>query len=218
VSVTVRARQVVLLVGPLSRAVPWLPLAAAAGLSVAAMLPALLGAAAPAAQVWGLRIAAMLLGAGASFAMVDAMAPLTMTATPRWLRQWLRCTLVAVPAAAVWGVLCLVAVQTAPALPLGDLLGEALGCFLCGLVGAAVAARARHTTTAALAGPATQGVLVVGTLFLQGDRSPWALPGAPSWADVHVGWWMAVPVLIVVLVGANREVWPLWVRHGGVRR
>jgi hypothetical protein len=205
------------LIVPLVRAVPWLPVVAAAGLSVAAMLPALLGGSAPAAQVWGLRIAAMLLGAGASFAMVDVMAPLTMTATPRWLRQWLRFTVAVVPAAVVWGGLCLLAVGSVPAvgpgLPVGDLVGEALGCLLCGLAGAAVAARVGHTPTSALAGPAAQGALVVATLFLQGARSPWALPGAANWSDVHVGWWAAVPVLAVVLVAANREVWPLFRRR-----
>jgi hypothetical protein len=209
----VRARQVGLLIVPLVRAVPWVPMVAAAGLALAANLPAWLGGSAPGAQVWGLRIAALSLGAAASFAMVDAMAPLTVTATPRWVRQWLRFTLVAVPAVAVWGVLCLLAVGTmpagAPGLPVGDLVGEALACFLCGPAAAAVAARVGHTTTTALTGPAAQGLLVVGTLFLRGDRSPWPLPGQPSWPDVHIGWWAAVPAFALVLSAANREVWPL---------
>jgi hypothetical protein len=99
-------------------------------------------------------------------------------------------------------------------LPVGDLVGEALGCGLCGLAGAAVAARVGATATTALAGPATQGVLVAGTLFLPGGSSPWPLPGSPRWADVHVGWWVAVTALVLVLLAANREVWPL-VRRGG---
>jgi hypothetical protein len=215
--VTVRGRQAGLLIVPLVRAVPWLPLAAAVGLAVAAMLPAWLGGSAPATQVWGLRIAAMVLGAGASFAMVDVMAPVTLTATPRWLRQWLRFTLVVVPAVVVWSGLCLLAAGSVPAsgpgLPVRDLVGEALACFLCGMAGAAVAARMGHTATTALAGPATQGVLVVATLFLPADRSPWSLPGAARWSGVHEGWWAAVPVLILVLVAANRETWPLFRRR-----
>jgi hypothetical protein len=212
----VRARQVGLLVVPLVRAVPWLPMVAAAGLALAANLPAWLGGSAPGAQVWGLRIAALSLGAAASFAMVDAMAPLTVTATPRWVRQWLRFTLAAVPAAVVWGVLCLLAVGTMPAgvpgLPVGGLVGEALACFLCGPAAAAVAARVGHSTTTALTGPAAQGLLVVGTLFLRGDRSPWPLPGEASWPDVHIVWWLAVAAFTLVLSVANREVWSLFRR------
>ncbi len=173
---------------------------------MAAVLPALLGAAAPAAPVWGLRIAAVLLGAGASFAMVDLMAPLTITPTPRWVRQWLRFTIVVIPAALVWAVLCLLAVGTTPGLPVRDLVGEALVCALSGLAGAAVASRVGTSRTTALAGPAVQGLLVVASLFLTGRWSPWPLPGAPGWAVVHAGWWTAVPVLVAVLLAANREV------------
>ncbi|MFI1996623.1 hypothetical protein [Actinoplanes sp. NPDC020271] len=205
-TVALLARQAALLVAPLIRAVPWPPLLAASALAVAGMLPALLGAAVPAASVWGLRIAALLLGAGASFAMVDPMAPVTITATPRWLRQWLRFTLVVVPAALVWGALCLAAASTFPAAPVPGLVGEALVCALGGPAGAAVASRAVAAPAAALAGLAFQGALLVMTLFVPSRWSPWALPGTPSWAVVHLAWWAAVPVLVAVLFAANREV------------
>jgi hypothetical protein len=212
-SVTLRGRQTVLLAGPLVRAVPWWPVAAAAGLAMAAMLPALLGAPAPASQVWGLRISAVLMGAGASFAMVDGMAPLMVVPTPRWLCQWLRFAVAVIPAAVIWCALCLLAVASVPdevpALPTGDLIAEALVCCLSGLAGAAGAARNGHTMTAALAGPATQGGLLVATLFLTGKTSPWVLPPAASWADVHLGWWAATPILLLALLAANRDGWPL---------
>jgi hypothetical protein len=211
-SLTLRVRQAGLLIPPLARAVPWLPPAAATGLAVAATLPAFLGAPAPAAQVWGLRITAALLGAGASFAMVDPMAPLTLTPTPRWLRQWLRFTVVLIPAAAVWTGLYLLAAAVpvdVPALPTADLVAEAVVCYLSGLAGAAAAARVGHTMTTALAGPATQGALLVATLFLTGENFPWPLPGAPGWADVHAVWWWSIPVLVAALLAANRDVWPL---------
>jgi hypothetical protein len=183
------------------------------------MLPALLGATAPAAQVWGLRITAVLMGAGASFAMVDAMAPLTVSPTPRWVRQWLRFAVALIPATIVWGGLYLLAAAALPvdlpALPGGDLAAEATVCYLSGLVGAAVAARVGHTMTTALAGPATQGGLLVTTLFLPGTSSPWALPGAASWADVHIGWRAAIPILVLALLAANRDVWPLFRRSTG---
>jgi len=214
-----RGRQIVLLVLPLIRAVPWSPVAAATGLAAAAMLPALLGAAAPAAQVWGLRIAAVLMGAGASFAMVDAMAPLTVGPTPRWLRQWLRFAVALIPAAAVWGGLFLLAAAAlpddVPALPAGDLAAEAAVCYFSGLAGAAAAARTGHTMTVALAGPATQCALLVATLFLPGRSSPWPLPQAASWADVHRCWWAAIPILVAALLVANRDGWPLLRRKAG---
>jgi hypothetical protein len=217
-SVTILGRQTVLLIKPLVRAVPWIPLIAATALSLAGMLPALLGGTAPAAQVWALRIAAVLLGAGAAFAMVDLMAPLTMTPAPRWLRQWLRAAIVLVPASAVWLSLYLLAeASSAEALPFGDLAAEAAVCTLSGLVGAAVAARAGHSTTAALAGPATQGVLMLATLFLTGERSPWPMPGSPEWSEIHGYWRLGLPILVTALVLANRQVWPLRRAASGVR-
>jgi hypothetical protein len=91
-------------------------------------------------------------------------------------------------------------------LPVADLAGEALVCALSAVTGAAVASRAGVSMSAALAGPGLPGGLVVATLFLDGRWSPWPLPGASNWADVHVGWWAAAPVLAVTLVAANREV------------
>lgn len=208
---SLRLRQVFLLVGPVIRIVPWVPVAAATVVSALA-LPALADASAPASQIWGLRIAAVLLGAGASFTMVDPMAPLSVTPTPRWLRQWLRVVIALAPAAAVWTSLYAVADSTAApvGLPAGDLASEAVVCALAGLVGAAVAARRGHSLTTAVAGPATQGGLMVATLFLPAKYSAWPLPAAPQWERAHDWWWAAVPVLVVALGFANGEVWPWW--------
>ncbi|UQU64949.1 hypothetical protein COUCH_00865 [Couchioplanes caeruleus] len=206
----VRVRQVLLLTTPVVRLVPWIPVAAATAVSVLALLPALAGAPAPASQIWGVRIAAVVLGAGASFAMVDPMAPLSVMPTPRWLRQWLRLTVVALPAAAIWAVLYrAAAASVAPGrLPSRDLALEAAVCGLAGLVGAAVAARRGHSLTAAVAGPATQGGLMVATLFLPAKYSAWPLPGQPQWDSAHDWWLPMLPVLAAALVLANREVWP----------
>ena len=211
-SVTVRQRQALLLLGPLIRAVPWGPPAAAAALSGLAVLPALLDEPAPGTGLWGLRAAAMLLGAAASFAMVDRMAPLTIDPTPRWLRQWLRLTVTLLPAATGWLLLYAVvraatdATQTGPA---GDVMVEAAVCALTGLAGAAVAARHRHTSTAALAGPGTQAVVVTTTLVLGPPHSPWPLPGDPTWATTHGYWRAALPLTVAVLLLANRATWPM---------
>ena len=208
---SVRLRQVLLLLPPLVRIVPWVPVAAATVVSTLALLPAVADAPAPASQIWGLRIAAVVLGVGASFAMVDPMALLSVTPTPRWLRQWLRVAVALVPAAAVWAGLYWVAGSTvAPdRLPAADLAIEAVVCGLAGVVGSAVAARRGHSLTTAVAGPATQGGLMAATLFLPARYSAWPLPAAPHWATVHDWWLVAVPVLVVILGLANREIWPL---------
>ncbi|MEH1168464.1 hypothetical protein V6V47_24070 [Micromonospora sp. CPCC 205539] len=211
-SVRVRWRQTLLLLRPLVRAVPWGPPAVAAVLSGLAVLPALLDDPAPGVGLWGLRAAAMLFGAAASFALVDRMAPLTIVPTPRWLRQWLRLIVILVPAAIGWLALYAMvrgAVGGAALGSAGDVVVEAAVCGLTGLAGAAVAARHRHTSTAALAGPGTQATVVAASLFLSGRYSPWPVPGEPNWALVHRYWLAVLPVIVVVLLLANRDTWPL---------
>ena len=153
-----RIRQVALLTVPVTRTVPWSPTATAVALSLLACLPAVAGAAAPASQVWALRIAAFLLGAGASFALIEPFAPVAATPTPRWLRQWLRTVVALTPVIAVWPVLFSLAACSLPAdgLPFADLAAEASVCGLTGVAGAAVAARRANSLTGALAGPAAR--------------------------------------------------------------
>jgi hypothetical protein len=209
-SVSLRARQAALLVGPLVRLVPWSPVAAAAVLALLALLPAVLGGPAPATQVWGLRIAAVLLGAGASFAMADLMVPVAVTPTPRWLRQWLRFTIGLVPVAGCWWGLYLLAVASLPdggvtALPGAGLAVEAAVCGLTAMAGAAVAARSDRHRTAPLAGPAAQALLLALSLFLTGRWTPWPLPAAGTWEEVHRYWLVALLACVVVLWVANRD-------------
>jgi hypothetical protein len=209
VSLTLRVRQVTLLLGPLARALPRWPVAAAAGMSVLLLTSVLLIDLNPRfGALPALRVAAGLLGAGASFAMVDRMAPTVVSPTPRWLRQWLRVALAALPAATVWLILYGF-VRTTPGAdldaPARDLIVEALVCGLSGMAGAAVAARIRHTTTGALAGPMTQGALCAVTLFLAGAYSPWLMPYRVNWDLVHRYWIWPLPLIAVVMVLANRE-------------
>jgi hypothetical protein len=205
-SVTLRARQTGLLVRPLARAVPWMPVLGAAALSGLTVLPALLREPEPHSALWGLRIAAMLLGAAASFALADRMVPVAVAPTPRWLRQWLRTGLAVVPAATVWiGLYALVraVLGAGSAAPGGELAVEAAVCGLTGLAGAAVAARV--TAAGALTGPATQGALVLASLFLTGSLDPWQSPGSEHWTAVHVGWSALLPVIALALIIGNRE-------------
>jgi hypothetical protein len=201
-------RQVRLLVVPVSRTVPWAPPATAAGLSLLACLPAVAGAPAPASQVWALRVAAFLLGAGACFALVEPMTLVAVTPTRRWLRQWLRTAVAVAPAIAVWLALFALASRSLPAngLPLAELAAEASVCALTGLAGAAVAARRGHSRTTALAGPAAQAGLIAATLFLTGRHSPWLLPTAEA-ATIHHWWTIAAPIPVLIMAAANLETW-----------
>jgi len=202
-----RLRQVVLLLLPVARMIPWAPVAVAVALALLACLPALAGAAAPASQVWALRIAALLLGAGACFALVEPLAPVVVTPTPRWLRQWLRTVVALTPAVLVWLALFALAAHSLPehGLPFAELAAEATVCGLTAVAGSAVAARGGHSLTTALAGPAAQGGLIAATLFLSGDHSPWRLP--PASTGDH--WWIAaLPVPVLILAVANLEPRP----------
>lgn len=201
-----RAHQAVLLMGPAVRMLPWVPIGVASVLSLLAMLPAMMHASAPAAPVWGLRVSAVLLGAGASFAMIDPLRVAAVTPTPRWLRQWIRTGSVLVPAVIVWLVLFTVADTPAAVLPGRDLAVEAAVCGLIGLVGAALAARSTDASNVTgLTGPASQAALIVGSMFLRGRGSPWPLPPAPTWPLVHRWWSLALLILVLALIAANGE-------------
>jgi hypothetical protein len=204
---TVLMRQTWQLVAPLARAVPWAPLAGTAVLTFVIAGIARFdasGSLSADAAVTLLRLAAIALGAGAAFAPVDPMGALPVPA-PRWLRQWLRVVLIAVPAAGLWyaDAVYLRAPVT------GGLVAEALVCALVGVAGAAFASRHRHTLSAALAGPVTQVGLLAATFFVSGRQSPWAWPGEPRWDAVHRWWWAAAAVVTVALLLANREPGPV---------
>jgi hypothetical protein len=141
--------------------------------------------------------------------------------TPRWLRQWLRVAIGALPVATVWLILYGFVRNTPGAdldAPARDLVVEALVCGLSGMAGAAVAARVRHTATGALAGPITQGALCGATLFLTGAYSPWLMPYRVNWDLVHRYWIWLLPVIAAVMLLANRETWPLLRRQRRVCR
>ena len=213
-----RCHQVVALVVPIAHAMPWLPIVGASVLASLALLPALLMRQSdPYAGLRGLRIAAVLLGTGASFAIVDRVAPGLAVPAPRWVRQWVRLLLALVPAAMVWLALYVAAVARigrAGTAPARDLFVEAAVCVLTGVAGASVAARRHHTAAGALAGPLTQFMLVVAGAFVGTAYSPWAPPNSPHWSAIQRGWSIALLLAIAVLLLANRDTWPILGRAG----
>lgn len=199
-----------LMIRPLIQAISWWPLGAAVVLAVLGLLPPLLSEPATGLALPGLRLAAAALGAAVCFALPDRMASTVMTPSPRWLRQWLRLALVTLPAGAVWALLLLWMIAA------GDqvvehsrfLMLQAAVCGLLPVAAAAVAVRRRDTMTAALAGPTTQGIALVGTLFFTGARSPWPIPTTPTWSTAQCSWLPALALTAATLLIANREARP----------
>ena len=202
-------RLALLMIRPSIQAISWWPFGAAVVLAVLGLLPPLLSEAAAGWALPGLRLAAAALGAAACFALPDRMASTVMTPFPRWLRQWLRLALVLLPAGAVWALLLLGvhAARGGRAIgPPGFVLLQAAVCGLLPVAAAAVAVRREATVAAALAGPATQGVALVGTLFFAGTGSPWPVPATPAWSGPQRSWLPALALTAAVLLLANREI------------
>jgi hypothetical protein len=200
------------LLKPLVRAIDWLPVAVVVSILAAVAALATPGRDLdPLAGLLTLRMGAVLLGAAAAFALVDAMTTSSgALPVPRWHRQWLR-TLMTLAAVAVgWGVVyAIVTARLAPGftLPLADMALEAAVCVLAGLAGSAFAVRRSEGRQAALlGGSAVPAVLLVGSLLLTGDLRPWPIPGEASWAAVHRGWLVALAVPLLVLLVANRDL------------
>ncbi|SEQ09886.1 hypothetical protein SAMN05216188_10256 [Lentzea xinjiangensis] len=206
-SLTTNSRVAISLVRPVSRAIDWIPFAAVlvatAGLAVATgdqVRPYNLAAT--------VRLSALLLGATAGFALVDAASDATAaTPVPRWLRQWTRTVLAFAAAMAAWGVVFAVLASRSMAgteLGFGGYLLEAAVCVSAGLACTAVVVRHRGADrSAAVSGAAVLLAVAASTLFYPGRV--WPLPVEPDWAPVHDGWLLFAPIPLAVLAFANRE-------------
>ncbi|MFF5205978.1 hypothetical protein [Streptosporangium sp. NPDC000396] len=199
---------VLALLRPLARAIDWLPIAVVALLAVslaAVMSPG--NTVDPRLGLLLLRTTAVLLGAAATFALVDAMTANTGSApVPRWVRQWTRTLMVGVAVAASWGVTCaVVAIRLTPGgvLHFSGAALEAGVCALVGLAGAAIAVRRHPGRQAALAGVLVQLVLYAGTQ-ITGDLA-WPMPDSSEWDAIHRWWLAALPMPLLVLAGAHRD-------------
>jgi hypothetical protein len=158
-----------------------------------------------------LRLSAILIGATVGCFLVDPLAEGTgPVPTPRWLRQLLRAVLGAAAGSSVWGgVYAITLARVAPGtpLPLAGLATEAAVCVLLGLACTAVAVRRRPQRSAVLLGTAGLLGLLTVTVLPQGDGlSPWLMPGQRGWDAVHLGWLMAVPLPVILLAIANRDL------------
>ncbi|MEV0974235.1 hypothetical protein [Microtetraspora glauca] len=205
----VRLPVVAALVRPLARAIDWLPVGLAGPLTVALAIAVEPGD--PMDSRLGLlllRMSGLLLGAAAGFALVDAMAAGTDAApVPRWVRQWARVVLVLAAVVPSWAAVCaVVAVRLEPAgvLHFPGAGVEAAACVLAGLAGSAVAVRRHGGRPAALAGAFVLLALCAGIGIAGG--AAWPMPYSADWHAVHVWWLAALPVPVLVLVAAGRDV------------
>ncbi|GAA4587185.1 hypothetical protein GCM10023194_35380 [Planotetraspora phitsanulokensis] len=197
------------LMRPLARAVDWSPLAIAASLivSVAALVPPgePLG---PVPALALLRTAALLLGAAAGFALVDAMSASTgAVPVPRWVRQWARTVIALSAAGLVWAATyAIVAARIVPgvAVTLPGLAVEAAVCMLVGSAGAATAVRRHPGRQAALGGAVAQLAAYAATLIT--GAGVWPALGDKHWDVTHAWWLAALPLPLLVLVAVHRDV------------
>ncbi|GAA4576755.1 hypothetical protein [Planotetraspora kaengkrachanensis] len=197
------------LVRPLTRAIDWSPLAIAGSLivCVAALVPPgePLG---PVPALTLLRMAALLLGAAAGFALVDAMSASTAAVpVPRWVRQWARTAMALTAAGLVWGATyAIVSARLARGVAVtpSGLAVEAAVCMLVGVAGAATAVRRHSGRQAALAGAAAQLAACVAALITGGGV--WPSLGDEQWDLTHAWWLAALPLPVLVLVAAHRDV------------
>lgn len=198
-SVTTIARATGCLVKPVGRAVDWVPFAVAVP---AILVLALVTEAESVTLAATVRLAALLLGAAAGFAVVDPVA--VVTPLPRWVRQWLRTTLGFAAAAVAWcAVFAVLAFRAAPGVDTGfdGYALEAAVCVSAGLACTAVVATRRADRMTGAVGAAVLLALAASTLFYEGRV--WPLPEEPEWAAVHQAWPVAFPIPLIILTLAN---------------
>ncbi|MEV7519880.1 hypothetical protein [Streptomyces sp. NPDC091371] len=197
------------LLGPLVRAIDWIPVAAAAAVAAVLALATTPGSPVdPDNAAITLRMCGVLLGAAAGFALVDtAAATTTVVPVPRWLRQWLRLLLVAVAAGAAWtAALLLLSARLAEGTELAaaGLATEAAVSVAAGLACTALLVRRRPERFAAVIGAAVLLGLAVGTL--PWFETVWPYPGSPDWDRIHQVWLAVLPAPLLALAFAHREV------------
>jgi hypothetical protein len=188
----------------LIRAIDWIPFAAVLPIAVAITA---LGAPTPDEAVTCLRVAAVLLGAAAAFALIDLMEPSTAALpVPRALRQGLRTLIALFLVALSWAVIAaVVTLRSRTSLPWSGLTLEAAVLTTTALAAAALAVHRVAGKPAAGVATAALLALIAATLPLTGAAWPWPEANTAGWSDAHRAWALALPVPLLVLYEANRR-------------
>ncbi|MEW1842963.1 hypothetical protein AB0392_33905 [Nonomuraea angiospora] len=207
-----RRRVVLLLVGPLARAIDWAPLILVAAFTAGLVSLVRYGEALPGGDALVLmRICGTLLGSAAAFGLVDAMsADLGAAAVPRWVRQALRCLLPGAAAIAIWLAAFSYVLTRLPEgalFPVGDLLIEVGVCLGIALAAAATAVRFAPGRQAAMAAVVVQLAMVLGTVLLPQQVRLWPPTcGFGYWNEAHLFWLAMLPLPYLWLVLAGRDL------------
>ena len=191
-------RRVALAAGiPVTRAVSWGPLAGGCVTALALVVWLRTRDAGTAGLIGGLRIGAVLLAAGAAFALDDAAATtLASSPTPLSARRSLRLALTVGACLAAWTAL--LGIAGVPTHAAAGLSVEAAGMLAVALAAASVAGPWIGNGLGGLAGGPTLVSFLLAAMIVQQHWPRWALlafPGTPAWEAAHARW--------LVLAGAG---------------
>ena len=183
---------------PVSRAVSWGPLAGGCVTALAVVVWLRTRDAGTAGLIGGLRIGAVLLAAGAAFALDDAAATtLASSPTPLSARRAVRLALALGACLAAWTALLRIAGRPTHGAAAG-LSVEAAGMLAVALAAASVAGPWIANGLGGLAGGPTLVTFLLAAMIVQQHWPCWALlafPGTPAWEAAHARW--------LVLAGAG---------------
>lgn len=183
---------------PVTRAISWGPLAGGSVIALAVVASLRVRDAGAASLIGGLRIGAVLLAAGAAFALDDpAATTLASSPTPLSTRRSLRLALSLSACFATWIVMLRIAGDPSHPAAAGLSL-EAAGMVAVALAAASVAAPSMPNGLGGLAGGPTLVCFLLAAIIVQQYWPRWALltlPGTPAWMSAHLRW--------LVLAGAS---------------
>lgn len=176
---------------PVSRAVSWGPLAGGCVTALAVVVWLRTRDAGTAGLIGGLRIGAVLLAAGAAFALDDpAAATLASSPTPLRCRRSLRLALALGASFTTWTAMLWIAGSTAhPAA--GGLTVEAAGMLAVALAASSLAAPWMANGLGGLAGGPTLVSFLLAAVVVQQRWPHWTLlafPGTPAWEAAQIRW------------------------------
>lgn len=206
-----RAAQLRQLAVPLVRAVRWQPVPVAAAMASALLWWQDDRIADPTHAVWMLRAVALLLAAGAAFALDDRTRSLLgAVPTPLWWRAAVRLLVVGAPAALVWLIsLSWAEARSAGSLPAAGLSLEALA--LAAVVTAIAGGLARWRAVPDPGTVAAPVLLAAGFLLPQLPEPVGlaVLPG-PGWDAAHLRWSVLLATAAGVLAVSLRDPAARW--------
>ena len=176
---------------PVTRAMSWGPLAGGGVTALAVVVWLRTRDAGAAGLIGGLRIGAVLLAAGAAFALDDpAATTLASSPTPLSARRSLRLALALGACSAGWAAM--LAIAGGPTHPAAAGLSvEAAGMLALALAAASVAAPWIPNGLGGLAGGPTLVSFLLAAMIVQQHWPQWGLlelPGTPAWEAAQVRW------------------------------